>query len=110
MRRFAKNRWWAFVLTLCVLLASSASLTSQSFADGGNDDVVIGDPSVGGGGEPGDPDGTGGPGKRWPTGGRRSAGGSHYAVTPVGDGGTAMRVWSWRLHVVLRSLISRYSR
>jgi hypothetical protein len=58
----------------------------------------------------GDPDGPAGPTKWSPTGSRVSPGGNGIAATPVGDGGTALRVWSWRLHVVLRSLMSRWLR
>lgn len=112
MRRFAKNRWWAFILTLSVLLASSASFTSRSYGDG-TDPISIGDGGGGGGGTSppmGDPDGPAGPTRKSPTGGRLSPGGNGYAVTPVGDGGTAVRVWSWRFHVVLRSLMGRWLR
>jgi hypothetical protein len=112
MRRIARNRGLAFLLTLSFLLASSASVAPHSFADNG--DVVIGDPggfSSPDPGDSGDPDGPGGPSKRSPTGGRRlGSSGGFYAVAPVGDGGAVMGVWSWRLHVVLRSLLSRWTR
>ncbi|MEK7824408.1 MAG: hypothetical protein AAB290_05145 [Candidatus Eisenbacteria bacterium] len=110
MRRFAKNRWWAFILTLSVLIASNATFSSLTYGDG-EDPVSISDGSGGGASPPmGDPDGPSGPTKWAPTGGRLSPGGNGYAVTPVGDGGTAVRVWSWRFHVVLRSLMSRWLR
>ena len=111
MRRIARNRGLAFLLTLSFLLASSISIAPPSFADN-NDDAVIGDPyDPSGGSEPGDPDGPGGPSKEPPAGGRRLATkGGIYTAAPGGDGGTVMRVWSWRLHVVLRSLLSRWVR
>ena len=103
MSRFARNQWWAFILTLSVLLASSASFTSPSYGLG-RATLTVGE----GGGESGDPDGPGGPTKTPPSG--MSPGGGGDAVRPVGDGGAAMRVWSWRLHVVLRSLAIRWLR
>lgn len=108
MLRFAKNRWWAFILTLSVLLASSATFSSRSYGDG-NDPLVIpgGAPDAPPGG---DPDGTAGPGKRGTGYGRAVPGSSQYAVTPMGDGGSARSVWVWRLHVVLKSLVARYFR
>jgi len=109
MLRFAQNRWWAFVLTLSLLITSGAAL-SPAFGDGGASDIlVIGD--GGGGSNPsGDPDVPAGPGKTG-TGTRHAApGGYRYAATAVGDGGSAASVWVWRFHVVLRSLIIRYSR
>jgi hypothetical protein len=106
MRRFVKNGWRAFILTLSVLIASNATFSSPSYGGDGQDPISIGDGS-GGSGPMGDPDGTLGPSKGSPSSGRRSPGGKGYAVTPVGDGGTAVRVWSWRFQVVLRSLMSR---
>jgi hypothetical protein len=110
MRRFAKNRWWAFILTLIVLLASSATLTAPSYADG-SEQVITPDGGSGGAPPAGDPDGPSGPGKKSPTGGYVHTGGTGFmAVTSVGDGGPAWRVWSWRFHVVLLSLRARYFR
>src|SRR5262245_11225795 len=104
MRRFAKNRWWAFILMLVVLLASSTTFPSRSMGEG-NDPIVIP-----GGGDPpsGDPD--------YPSGskrtgyGRATPGTTRYTAASVGDGSSARSVWVWRLHLVLRSLIVRYSR
>ncbi len=107
MLRLAKNRWCAFILTLGLILGSAASFSPPSYG-GQNDDVVIADPY--GGGAPGDPDGPLGPNKKSPTGDRLSSGGNGFAAAPVGDGGNALRVWSWQFHVVLRSLISRFYR
>ena len=105
MRRLGKNRWWAFLLTLGLLLGGTATFAPRSIADNG--DVEIADPGTG---KPGDPDGPAGPSKKSPSGSRLSPGGNGYAAAPVGDGGRALSVWSWRYHVVLRSLISRLYR
>jgi hypothetical protein len=105
MRRFMRNQWCAFILTLCVLLAGSASFTSSSYA-GYKDPMYVSDSS--GGGLPGDPDGPGTP--NGPSKYRLSPGGNADAVRPVGDGSAALRVWSWRLQIVLRSLASRWLR
>lgn len=108
MRRFTQNRWWAFILMLSVLLASSATMPWPSYG-GEVDPIEIGD--GGGGSDPGgDPDGTAGPGKRGAGSGRATPGGYRYAATSVGDGGSASSRWVWRFHVVLRSLMSRYRR
>ena len=107
MRRFAQNRWWTFILTLSLLLAASATISSPSYG-GGPGDMEMGD--GGGGGAGGDPDSPTGGGNRSPGYGRAAAGRYQSAVTPVGDGGSATSVWVWRLHVVLRSLMSRYLR
>lgn len=106
MRRFARNRWWAFILTLCVLFASNAAFTSPSYGEGPNP-LTIGD---GGSGtdNPGDPDGPSGPNKNLPTRGR-SARGNGYAHAPVGDGDVSL-VWSWRFHVALQLLKIRWMR
>jgi len=109
MRRFVKNRSWAFILTLTVLLASSATFSSLSYGDG-NDPLAI--PGGGPGSPPGgDPDQPVGPSKSGPGYGRATPGSGRYATAAsMGDGVSARSVWVWRLHVVLRSLISRYSR
>ena len=107
MRRFVTNRWWTFILTLGVFLASIPTLSSPSFGDG-NAPSVIADPTNGGGN--GDPDGPAGPSKQAPPKGRVVNMRNPYAAAPVGDGSSAASVWSWRFHVALRSLISRYIR
>ena len=108
MRRFAKNRWWAFILTLCVLLASNATFTSPSYGDAGDPLTIV---DGGSGSAPaGDPDGPSGPSKRTPIGGHVAPGGNGFARTPVGDGGAASSVWSWRFHVALRILKLRWMR
>ena len=109
MLRFAQNRWWAFILALSLLLASASAVSPAFATEDGSDAIAIGD--GGGGSTPGgDPDVPAGPGKNG-TGARHAApGGYRYAATAVGDGGSAKSVWIWRFHVVLRSLIIRYSR
>ena len=107
MRRLGQNRWWSFILMLGILLASGATMTSPSY--GGEMDPMMFD--GGSGGDPGgDPDGTAGPGKRGPGSGRMAPGGHRYVATSVGDGGRVSSIWMWRIHVVLRSLMSRYQR
>lgn len=109
MVRFAQNRWWAFILALSLVLASGTAFSPSMAAGDGSNRIEIGDGS--GGSDPGgDPDSPAGPGKRAPGAGRAAPGGHRYAVTSVGDGGSATSVWVWRFHVVLRSLIIRYSR
>jgi len=106
MPRFVTNRWWALVLALSVVFASSVALTPPpSYGD--PDPVMIPD------GNPppqGDPDGTAGPGKQAGARSRALPGSTRYLVASKGDGGFARSVWVWRLHVVLQSLIARYSR
>ena len=107
MRRFLVNRWWALILMLSVLLASSTTFPARSRAADGNDPIEI--PGGGPGSPPsGDPDAPAG--KRSPGYGRVAPGSIRYAATSTGDGSSAKSVWIWRLHVVLQSLISRYSR
>lgn len=106
MRRFAQNRWLTIILMLGVLLASSATLSTPSFGEG-QDPFVIGDPTTPPPG--GDPDGPAGPNKYAPAGGRASRQVYRYTAGPAGDGGS-VGVWSWRFHVALHSLISRYVR
>lgn len=108
MRRFIGNRWLAFILTLSVLLASFTALSSPSYGEG-RDPVAIGDPS-GGMSPAGDPDSPSGPGKRNPSTGRVISPGNDGVVAPVVGRGTSLSVWSWRVKVVLQSLISRSSR
>jgi len=109
MQRFAQNRWWAFILTLCLLLSSGAAISPAYSIGDGPAPIEIG--GGGGGSDPGgDPDSPTGPGKRGAGSGRAVPGGYYYAATSVGDGGSAKSVWVWRFHVVLRSLMVRYSR
>jgi len=105
MGRFGQ-KWWAFILTLSILLASSAAIPSPSHGLGPGK-IEIGDSE--GGGDGGDPDSPTG-GSRSPVIGRIAPGGYQRAATSVGDGGPATSVWVWRLHVVLQSLMSRYLR
>lgn len=106
MRRFAQNRWWAFILTLSVLVASTATLSAPSYADGLSPIVISDGGDTGGGGGPprGDPDGPGGPNKSSAIRGGKLPGKTIVVVTSVGDGGTAVSAWTWRLRIVLKSL------
>jgi len=108
MRRFAQNRWWTFILMLSVLLAGSATISSPSYGLTRPDKIEDSD-GGGGAGDGGDPDSPTG-GSRSPGYGRAVPGGSQYGVTTVGDGSSSASVWKWRLHVVLRTLMSRYFR
>ena len=108
MRRMVEKRWLAFVLALSILLASTASFPSRSYGDGRWDPQTIGDGSGGGGSvAAGDPDGPAGPNKRAPVGGRPVRSSILSAAPSVGDGGTALRVWMWRIQVALLSLRAR---
>jgi len=112
MRRFSLNRWWALVLALSVLAAGTATLSSPCYSDGVSPIIISdgGDVSGGGGGgggttPRGDPDGPGGPTKSSVGGGGRApVGRSISVVASAGDGGATMSIWTWRLHVVLKSL------
>jgi len=109
MRRFLVNRWWALILMLGVLLASSATFPARSRATDVNDPIAIPGGGPGPGSPPaGDPDAPAG--KRSPGYGRAVPGNVRYSATSMGDGVSAKSVWVWRLHVVLQSLIARYSR
>lgn|SRR5262245_8649283 len=107
MRRFSTNRWWAFVLTLTVLLASGTALPTVLRAD--QTPISIDEGGSLGGGDAGDPDGPAGPNKKAPTPGRNTPSKSFLGST-AGDGGTGWGVWMWRLHVVLLSLKARFIR
>jgi hypothetical protein len=110
MRRFAMNRWFAFVLTLTVLLSSGAAIPAASRADGPTPIQLEEGGSLGGGAPQGDPDGPAGPTKKAPGSGTLTPGGRSLKST-AGDGGTGWwSVWMWRLHVVLLSLTSRFIR
>ena len=109
MRRFAQNRWLAYILTLSVLIASHTMVASPA-SGGGPDPIAIGTDGGGGTNPGGDPDGPAGPSRRYPGNNRVSPGGYRYAMTSVGDGGPAYGVWVWRFQSVLRGLLSRYNR
>ncbi len=108
MRRITQNRWLTFILVLGVLAVSGTMIASPSFGDGS--DPIVYNGSVGGGSAGGDPDGPAGPSKRAPTGRRVAPGGTGYSLTSVGDGGPVPSVWVWRFQMVLRGLLSRYTR
>ena len=114
MRRFAQNRWWAFILTLSVLVSSAATLSAPLYADGMTPIVISdGGDSGGGGGTStprGDPDGPGGPTKSSAGSGGTGSGRTISVVATVGDGRAAVSVWTWRLRVVLQSLTKGWFR
>ena len=103
MRRFMANRWWTFILALCIGLASIGGFPAAVFA---------GDEVGDGGTGYGDPDMPAGPyyapGAR---GGRGPKGGSDpssYVYRTAGDGARGMSLWMSRLHVVVRGLYFRF--
>jgi hypothetical protein len=102
MLRFAKNRWWTFILALSLLFACGATLPSGVFADGGA--IVTSDPAPGGGAGTGigDPDNP--TGKSLSHRGRMQAGNSTYRSRTVGDGSASGSVWMLRLQAVLQAL------
>src|SRR5262245_50696444 len=109
VRRLLVNWWWAFVLVLGVLLASVATFPVRSSADGSDPIAIPGGGSGPGSPPSGDPDSPSN-GKRSPGYGRAVPVIGRSSVNSTGDGISAKSVWVWRLHVVLQSLIVRYSR
>lgn len=110
MPRQFGSRWFAIVLTLCVLLASNAALPRKSFGSwDGKDPSIIGDDAGrgGSGSESGDPDAPSGPDRRSVTPGRGARSGYTRTAVPVSGASGALRVWTWRIQVVLRSLRTR---
>lgn len=116
MLRFALNRWWALVLTLCLFTAGSlltAQIPSVASANTGSsyqptDDQppapTLGDPDVPMG--PGD----GRLGGKFMVGGGRNQVVPQNGVRPVGDGSTPISVAMDRLRLFLLSLRSLYLR
>ena len=111
MLRFSLNRWWAFVLTLCLFTACSflfiAQTPSVARADYGiylpSDDVPPPQPGLG------DPDVPITPAtgkvsaiKIARTGSDRAAAGAR--LSPVGDGKASASVWMMRLRLFLLGL------
>jgi hypothetical protein len=117
MLRFQSNRWWAFVLTLCLLTACFFFLTTQrptaAFASQGLS--IPDDPSMPAGPGIGDPDVPITPGAQ-KTGRSRIAHGSAERVVvegpsvPAGDGVPASSVLMERLRLFLLSLRACYLR
>lgn len=101
MPRFAKNRWWTFILALSLAIGLSAASTRTAGAE--DPSAPLEDQS--GGLNPGDPTSSSGPGKTGPTSVWR--GGMTRPVHAVGDGRTGS-AWMWRLRVVAQSIRSRY--
>lgn len=107
MRRFTRTRWFAFILALGVLLASSASFPASSMGDSGTDPIAIGDPGTGDPGTKGDPDGPSGPSRRFDPG--YHAPSYRNFVSAAGDGGAVVRGWIARVQLVLRGWMSRWT-
>jgi hypothetical protein len=118
MPRFIKNRWWAFILALSLVLTCGAASVSPvaaelSYGEVGNGTDPGGTPGDGTL-DTGDPDVPTGPGKQY----SRSAqpqppqlSERRYSGAPaVGDGEAPTSVLVLRLHVVLRSLRGVYLR
>jgi hypothetical protein len=117
MLRFKSNRWWAFVLTLCLftccLLALSARFPSVASASDGS--YSIADQSPVPGGSVGDPDvpmgpGDGKAGKTCVVRGGVSEAVLQNGARPVGDGAVSTSVVMDRLHLFLLGLRSFYLR
>ena len=118
MLRFTWNRWWAFVLTLCLLTICSILLTAQvpSVASAGPSNTYmpaedqqppvpsLGDPDVPMG--PGD----GKTGKSMVLRGGQGQVLRQSGVLPVGDGATPTSVVMNRLRLIVLSLRSFYLR
>jgi hypothetical protein len=118
MLRFTMNRWWAFVLTLCLLTSCSLLLTAQFPSVAGanpstaympSDDEQPQLPSVG------DPDVPMGPGdgKAGKSFARRGEQGQvlrQSGARPVGDGVAPTSVVMNRLRLIALSLRSFYLR
>lgn len=106
MLRFPKNRWWAFILTLCLFTACFFALSAQTPSVS-----YSSTPSLNGGTDPppgyGDPD--------FPDGGGKATRGmvGHGAMgqtvptdglRPAGEGVARPSVWMLRFYLVLLSL------
>lgn len=99
MRRFDKNRWWAFILTSSLCLACWCLVPGGVSADSpyrGLDDA-------GGGGVPtgtGDPDIPQAP--KTSLRGTGVGGATQYGMRAAGDGMVSTGTWMMRLRVVLQ--------
>ena len=112
MPRFKMNRWWNFILTLCLLSAAGAIMASVSTADiirADGRDGTIGDGSGGGGAPP--PNGIGDPDQPVPSTslkllkrGTLSDRTGALSMRAAGDSPVVGNVWMWRLSVMERVL------
>jgi hypothetical protein len=116
MLRFNPNRWWAFVLTLCLFTACFFLLTAQipsvASADPGSSYMPVDDPPVPTLGDPDVPMGPG-DGKAGKTVVIRTGGNQvlqQGGACPVGDGAVPTSVVMDRLSLLLLSLRSFYLR
>ncbi len=113
MLRFPKNRWWAFILTLCLFTACFVVLTAQAPSVS-----YAATPSLNGGtdpppgyGDPDFPDGGGKTSRRWTVG--QGAMGQTVptdGLRPAGEGVARPSVWMLRFYLVLASLRSLFFR
>jgi hypothetical protein len=109
MPRFKANRWWTFILALCVLSALAISRPIGSFADPTRDGTLTpGGDTSGGGGPPlpgiGDPDSPVGGMKKGQLGGISYSRNATNSLRSVGDSRLPSNVWMWRLSVMARVL------
>src|SRR5215831_11653435 len=112
MPRFKANRWWTFILALCVLSALAISHPIGSAADPSRGDTRL--PGVsdgtGGGGAPpppaaGDPDGpVGSSFKKGSLGGLSYSRNAANSLRSVGDSRLPSNVWMWRLSVMAQAV------
>jgi hypothetical protein len=105
------NRWWTFVLTLCVLSAVCWLHASRSYADPSKyDGSFDGGPSYGGGTPPppgvGDPDAPVASALKKMQRGSNGSGNASLTQRSVGDSRYVgvSSVWMWRLSVAARAL------
>jgi hypothetical protein len=117
MLRFSLNRWWAFILALCLftacLVVSTARGPTVANASSASPVLNPSDQQGPGGGSFGDPDVPVGPGQGLIGKTSVSRGGSKGAVSgagarPAGDGTVPSSVVMQRLRIVLLSLRNRY--
>ena len=109
MPRFKANRWWTFILALCVLSALAISRPVGSIADPIRDGTGTAEGGGGGGSPPppsatGDPDGPTSSFKKGQLGGLQYSRNASNSVRAVGDSRLPSNVWMWRLSVMAKVL------
>lgn len=110
MPRFKANRWWTFILALCVLSALAISRPIGSVADPIRDASGTADGGGGSGMPPtpsatGDPDGpVGSSFRKGQLGGLSYSRNATNSVHAVGDSRLPSNVWMWRLSVMAKVL------
>lgn len=113
MPRFISNRWWVFILALCVTCSAPIAFTPSASASTYYSGDVGGSPGTPSG--YGDPDAPSGSSAKAQQSGNWGYGVSESPVTalsagPAGDGHAAESVWMWRLQIILESFRSFYFR